>query len=236
MIVGNLLAIPQRSVKRMLAYSSIAHAGYLLAAVAAAAHPEVRAAAGEGLLFYLASYTVMGIGAFAVVAALERRRGEGPLAWDLDRFAGLAKAAGARCGDGALHVLAGRHSAHRRLHGEARHLPRRGRRRLCTLAVLGVLTSVAGVYYYLRVVVYMYMREREPSVGELPAPQLTMGVALAAAAIGTLILGIARASSARSPARRPSPSVAEPRANTPRAPASAGAFFMPKRPGIQLRR
>lgn len=192
MVVGNLLAVPQRSVKRMLAYSSIAHAGYLLAAIAAAAHPEVRAAAGEGLLYYLASYTFMGIGAFAVVAALERQGGEGPLAWDLDRFAGLAKVRPALAAAMALFMfsLAGIPPTAGFM-GKLFIFRAAVDAKLYTLAVLGILTSLVGVYYYLRVVVYMYMREREPSVGELPAPQLTMGVALAAAAIGTLILGIA---------------------------------------------
>lgn len=192
MVVGNLLAIPQRSVKRLLAYSSIAHAGYLMAGIAAAAHPEVRAAAGEGILYYLAAYTFTGVGAFAVVAALERQGSEGPLMWDLDRFAGLARVRPALALAMALFMLS--------LAGIPPTAGFMGKllifraavdAKLYSLAVFGVLTSLVGVYYYLRVVVYMYMREREPSVGELPAPRLTMGVALAAAAIGTLILGIA---------------------------------------------
>ena len=192
MVIGNLLAVPQRSVKRLLAYSSIAHAGYLLAGIAAAAHPEVRAAAGEGLLYYLATYTFAGIGAFAVVAALERQGKEGPLMWDLDRFAGLARVRPALAAAMALFMFS--------LAGVPPTAGFMGKlfifraavdAKLYTLAVIGVLTSLVGVYYYLRVVVYMYMREREPSVGELPAPRLAMGVALAAAAIGTLILGIA---------------------------------------------
>lgn len=191
MVVGNLLAIPQRSVKRLLAYSSIAHAGYLMVAIAAAANPEVRAAAGEGLLYYLATYTFAGIGAFAVVAALERQGAEGPLMWDLDRFAGLARVRPALAMAMGLFLLS--------LAGIPPTAGFMGKllifraavdAKLYGLVIFGVLTSLVGVYYYLRVVVYMYMREREPSVGELPAPRLAMGVALALAAIGTLILGI----------------------------------------------
>jgi NADH-quinone oxidoreductase subunit N len=192
MVVGNLLAVPQRSVKRLLAYSSIAHAGYLLVGVAAAAHPEVRAAAGEGILYYLAAYTFTGIGAFAVVAALERQDGEGPMSWDLDRFAGIAKVRPALALSMALFMLS--------LAGIPPTAGFIGKlfifraavdAKLYTLAILGVLTSLVGVYYYLRVVVTMYMRDREPSVGELPAARMAMGVALAGAAIGTLLLGIA---------------------------------------------
>ena len=94
MIFGNLLALPQRSVKRMLAYSSIAHAGYLLVGVVSAAVAGAREKALAGLLFYLAAYAATAIGAFAVVGALERRArldDEPADAWDLERFAGLAR-------------------------------------------------------------------------------------------------------------------------------------------------
>lgn len=191
MLVGNLLAIPQRSVKRLLAYSSIAHAGYVLLGVAASASESARAVATEGILYYLAAYTVTGVGAFAVVAALERLDGEGPMTWDLDRFAGLAKKRPALALAMALFMvsLAGipptagfigklyvfRAAIDAKLYG---------------LAIAGVLTSLAGIYYYLRVVVYMYMREPEESVGELPAPRMSMSVALVVAAIGTLVLGV----------------------------------------------
>ena len=191
MLVGNFLAVPQRSVKRLLAYSSIAHAGYILLGVAASAASSARAGAAEGILFYLAAYTVTGVGAFAVVAALERLDGEGPMSWDLDRFAGLARKRPALAFAMALFMvsLAGipptagfvgklyifRAAVDAKLYG---------------LAVAGILTSLVGVYYYLRVVVYMYMREPEESVGELPAPRMSMAVALIAAAIGTMALGI----------------------------------------------
>src|SRR5512138_3868639 len=88
MFFGNLLALPQRSVKRMLAYSSIAHAGYLLVGVLAAAAAGAREKALSGILFYLASYTASAIGAFAVVGVIERRARQDmePVdAWDLDR-------------------------------------------------------------------------------------------------------------------------------------------------------
>ncbi|HWV39016.1 MAG TPA: NADH-quinone oxidoreductase subunit N [Vulgatibacter sp.] len=191
MLVGNFLAVPQRSVKRLLAYSSIAHAGYVLLGVAAAAAGASRAVATEGILYYLAAYTVTGVGAFAVVAALERLDGEGPMTWDLDRFAGLARKRPALAFAMSLFMvsLAGipptagfvgklyvfRAAIDAELYG---------------LAVAGILTSLLGIYYYLRVVVYMYMRDPVESVGELPAPHMSMAVALIAAAIGTVALGV----------------------------------------------
>jgi NADH-quinone oxidoreductase subunit N len=83
MIGGNVIALAQRSVKRMLAYSSVAHAGYLLVAVAAASPPGASA-----FLFYLVAYTLMTIGAFALVAAMGRS-GESDV--QIDDFAGLAQ-------------------------------------------------------------------------------------------------------------------------------------------------
>jgi len=191
MLVGNLLAVPQRSVKRMLAYSAIAHAGYLLLGVTASAVPEVRAAAGEGILFYLLAYTFTGFGAFAVVAALERQDSESPMSWDLDRFAGLAKRRPTLAIMMTLFMvsLAGipptvgfvgklylfRAAIDAGLYG---------------LAIAGILTSVISLYYYLRVVVYMYMREPEGSVVLHPEPRLSSSFALVIAAVGTLLLGV----------------------------------------------
>ena len=83
MVGGNLLAVTQRDVKRMLAYSSVANAGYMMVAIAT--HTQ---AALQGLLIYLATYAVMNLGAFGVVLALERRDGQGTT---LDDFAGLGR-------------------------------------------------------------------------------------------------------------------------------------------------
>src|SRR5258705_7332804 len=91
MLVGNLLAIPERSVKRMLAFSSIANAGYLLIAVAAMQKAPARPDAAKGLLFYLASYGVTVIGAFAVVAIIERRLALDGGGDDLTSWSGLSE-------------------------------------------------------------------------------------------------------------------------------------------------
>jgi NADH-quinone oxidoreductase subunit N len=191
MLVGNLLAVPQRNVKRLLAYSSVAHAGYLMLGVAAArGNAAVQGEAASGVLFYLFAYTAMAAGAFAVVAALEREDPESLAAWDLDRFAGLgrrrpllalamtvfmASLAGIPPTAGFIGKLY--------IFSAAVHAG------LTTAAVLGVLTSVVGAYYYLKVVVYMYMRPAEASQTVAPA-SMPLSAAVWIAALLTVWLGI----------------------------------------------
>ena len=193
MLFGNLLALPQRSVKRMLAYSSIAHAGYLLVGVLAATVPGGRDRALAGILFYLASYAASAIGAFAVVGAVERRASgteEAVDAWDVSRFAGLAKKRPALAFAMAVFLLslagipptAG-------FVGKLYVFQAALNGGFYTLAVLGVLTSAVGVYYYLRVVVYMYMRPAEGETEVLSAP--ATAVALVAAVAVVVLLGFA---------------------------------------------
>ena len=195
MVAGNLLALPQRSVKRMLAYSSIAHAGYLLMGVVSAAVAGARDESLASLLFYLAVYSATVIGAFAVVGVLERRADgerEGAEAWDLSRFAGLARRRPALAFAMAVFLLSlagipptagffAKLYVFRAAIGAGFEI----------LALVGVLTSALGAYYYLRVVLYMYMRPPEVEVeGEgLSAPSL--GVALTAAVLVVVVLGIA---------------------------------------------
>jgi NADH-quinone oxidoreductase subunit N len=193
MATGNLLALPQRSVKRMLAYSSIAHAGYLLLGVVSAEAAGARDQSVASVLFYLAVYSATVIGAFAVVGVLERRAhgGEEPAeAWDLSRFAGLGRRRPGLAFAMAVFLfsLAGipptagffaklyvfKAAIGAQLYGPA---------------VVGVLTSALGAYYYLRVVLYMYMRPPEGEVEGLSSPSLTM--ALAVAVVLVLALGIA---------------------------------------------
>ncbi len=192
MLFGNLLALPQRSVKRMLAYSSIAHAGYLLVGIVSAGAAGAREAAISSVLFYLAAYTATVIGAFAVVGALELRGAPGeepPDAWDLTRLAGLARRrpglafamavfmislAGVPPSAGFIaKLLIFKAAISAQAYG---------------LAVVGVLTSALGAYYYLRVVVYMYMRA--PEAGEEPALSPALSVALTASAVAVVVLGV----------------------------------------------
>jgi NADH-quinone oxidoreductase subunit N len=194
MAAGNLLAVPQRSVKRMLAYSSIAHAGYLVVGVVVAGHPAAREQALSSVLFYLAIYSATVIGAFAVVGALEGR-GATPAdepedAWDLDRLAGLGRRRPMLALAMAVFMLSlagvpptAGFVAKLLVFKAAIAADAWG------LAVVGVLTSALGAYYYLRVVVYMYMR---PAVGAEPAEAGSplLSVALGAAVLAVVILGV----------------------------------------------
>ncbi len=192
MLFGNLLALPQRSVKRMLAYSSIAHAGYLLIGVVSTAVAGGRDKALGGMLFYLASYSATAIGAFAVVGAVERRGLAGDEAadtWDLARFAGLARRRPVLAFAMAVFLLslAGIPPTAGFL-GKLYIFQAAVGAQLYGLAIVGVLTSVLGAYYYLRVLVYMYMRPPEGETETLSAPATT--VALAAAVAVVVALGI----------------------------------------------
>jgi NADH-quinone oxidoreductase subunit N len=212
MVGGNLLALPQRNVKRMLAYSSIAHAGYLLLGVAALFAPAGASGTSafsptpllpaldhatlsqkvyQGLLFYLLGYTVTAIGAFGVVGALERREDETRgNTWDLERFAGLASrqpgwaVAMAVC----LLSLAGIPPTVGFL-GKLLVFGAAVDAGLVWLAVVGVLSSVAGVYYYLRVVVSMFMRP-PPADASVAPRHWTTEVAIASAALAVVGLGL----------------------------------------------
>jgi NADH-quinone oxidoreductase subunit N len=192
MVFGNLLALPQRSVKRMLAYSSVAHAGYLLVGVVSAKVEGARSIALAGVLFYLAAYTATAIGAFAVVGALEARSrgGEEPQdAWDLARFSGLARRNPVLAFAMTVFLLSlagvpptagfmGKLYIFKAAVG-ANQIP---------LAVAGILTSILGAFYYLRVIVHMYMK---PAEGEDRAVTTTsMALALGGAVAIVAILGI----------------------------------------------
>ena len=190
MTVGNVVALTQVNVKRMLAYSSIAHTGYIMAGLAAFANatdPEIRAQGIESVLFYVLGYAVMNIAAFAVVGMLQRdtRRFGG-----LNSFAGLAGRAPWRAAAMAILMLS--------LTGipptvgffaKLYVLLASVEAGLAWLAVLIVLNAALAAFYYLRVIVYMYMRDPEPD----PAPLDTHpfgSVALALSVAGVVILGI----------------------------------------------
>ncbi len=183
MTVGNLSALGQRSIKRMLAYSSVAHAGYVLVALTAASESGISAA-----LFYLLAYTFMNIGAFAVLI-LVARKGEENL--DISDYAGL----------GFKHPLLGLTMTLFML-SLAGLPPTAGffgkfyifRAAIdagqVTLTVIAVLNSLVSVYFYLGVVVSMYMRQpadQEP-VGTFPALART---ALLLTSLATLYIGLA---------------------------------------------
>jgi NADH-quinone oxidoreductase subunit N len=167
MIVGNLAAVVQPNLKRMLAYSSIAHVGYILTAVVAS-QPSTSPLGGVSVLFYVVAYALMTLGAFAVLVVAgggtDRREtlpdfagfaGKHPtlalaMAIFMISLSGIPPTAGFF---GKFHAF-----------GAAVQSGYVGQ------AVVGVLTSVIGVFYYLRVVVYMYMRSPEKSYRSDPRP------------------------------------------------------------------
>jgi len=183
MILGNFVALAQSNIKRMLAYSSIAHAGYIMMAVAAGGFPQA-AGATSAALFYLLAYTFTNLGAFAVVVAVEREYGRGV---GLNDYAGLAAQRPWLALAMAFFMLS--------LTGVP---PTAGftaklyvfraalEAGLLWLAIIGVLTSVISAYFYLRVVVIMFMREGSATAELRPALSLAIGLT----ALGTLILGI----------------------------------------------
>jgi NADH-quinone oxidoreductase subunit N len=187
MTLGNLVALTQNNVKRMLAYSSIAHTGYMLVGLAAYAAGQLNGL--EGLLYYGAAYSFMNLGAFAVVAALQRRAG---VTSNLDTFAGLGRR---EPWLGVLMTLfllsltgipptAGFFAkAYVILAAVQAGGP------VAILAVIAVLNAAAAAFYYLRVVVYMYMREPQTEAPPLAHSQL-LWAGLATATVLTIILGL----------------------------------------------
>jgi NADH-quinone oxidoreductase subunit N len=174
-------------VKRMLAYSSIAHAGYILAALAAAAasdHPEAGIAAA---LFYLVSYALVKLGAFLIVAQIGD---PGERHVQIEDFAGLARRqpAMAACFSLFLLSLLGLPITAGFL-GKFYIFNAALESNLIWLAILLGLNSVIGSYYYLRVMVAMYMREPTQEVAAEPVPA-TLAAVLWIAAAGTVYLGL----------------------------------------------
>jgi NADH-quinone oxidoreductase subunit N len=183
MTIGNFAALTQSNVKRLLGYSSIAHAGYVL--VALAAHSQIGTSAA---MFYLAAYAFMNIGAFAVVSHLS---GKGERFLSVDDFAGLAVRQPGTAAllsiflmsligvpltggfFGKFYIFKAALSSH-----------------LVWLTVLGLLNSAVAAYYYLRILVAMYMREPGEAAAELEPLPIGLRAALVIPALGTLFLGI----------------------------------------------
>jgi NADH-quinone oxidoreductase subunit N len=181
MIVGNISAIAQTNVKRMLAYSSVGHAGYILLGVLAANNRGV-----EGLLFYLLAYALTNLGAFAVLMALEQR---GEAAWNMSDFAGLwgrrpwLAVAMAIC----MFSLAG-------IPPTAGFVAKfyvfaaAWQSGFEWLALIAVITSAIAAFFYLRIVVQMFMSEPVREMPVLADRGLTIGIGLAA--LGVMVFGI----------------------------------------------
>lgn len=198
MILGNFVAITQRDVKRLLAYSSIAHAGYILMAVAASGSFQLSADASgaqsvsfviagqavQGALIYLLAYAFTNIGAFAVATAIEK---DDAGTTSLNEFAGLSVRQPPLAAAMTIFMLS--------LTGIPLTAGFVGKyfvfnaalnANLTWLALVGVLTSVISAFYYVRVIVKMYLEPGEADA-KLPFP---LSSAIALCVLGTLLLGI----------------------------------------------
>ncbi|MGA7514570.1 MAG: NADH-quinone oxidoreductase subunit N [Candidatus Sulfotelmatobacter sp.] len=182
MTLGNLGALVQDNVKRLLAYSSIAHAGYVLVAFAAA--PVLGTSAA---MFYAAAYAAMNLGAFAVVSHFANA---GERYVTLEDYEGLGRSSPLLAATLTIFLLS--------LIG----IPMTGgffakfyvfsaavKANLIWLTIIGVLNSGVGAYYYLRIIVMMYMRESRKEVPVTPVP-VALGLALASCLVATIYLGI----------------------------------------------
>ncbi|MCY3694081.1 MAG: NADH-quinone oxidoreductase subunit N [Chloroflexi bacterium] len=188
-VAGNLIAVAQTNVKRMLAYSSIAHSGYMLAGLVA-----TQSQVGGGLiyagthtlLYYAVAYALMNTGAFAVVMLVERYRS----AVDLEAYRGLGRSSPALALAMAVFILS--------LIGVPPTAGFFGKLLIIDvlvngdatwLAILLVLAAVVSAFYYLRVVVNMYMRPADPDAQTVGTPE-SVGAILATTAVGTVVIGI----------------------------------------------
>ncbi|HEY3972946.1 MAG TPA: NADH-quinone oxidoreductase subunit N [Candidatus Sulfotelmatobacter sp.] len=186
MTLGNIGALVQTNIKRLLAYSSIAHAGYVLVAFAMTASDN-SAAGISAAMFYTASYAAMNVGAFAVVSHFANA---GERYVTLEDYEGLGRTSPLLAVTLTIFLLS--------LIG----IPMTGgffakfyvfsaavKSNLIWLTLIGVVNSAIGAYYYLRVVVAMYMRESRKPVLVGPVP-FGLGLALAITILATLYLGI----------------------------------------------
>jgi NADH-quinone oxidoreductase subunit N len=181
MLVGNITAVAQNNVKRMLAYSSIAHAGYMLSGIAAA-----NVEGETGILFYLLAYTFVNVGAFGIVSMMERREDKN---LSFEDYAGLSakKPVLALLMSVFMFSLAGI-PPFAGFFGKYYVFLAAVKANMTWLAILGVMTSLVSVYYYLRLVVVMYFREGEADL-DSPAPMASM-IALVIAAALIVVLGL----------------------------------------------
>ncbi len=187
MVVGNFLALRQRSVKRMLAYSSVANAGYLL--LGALGHGEL--AGGESaILYYLVGYTVMTLGSMGVVMIIAE--GNKEQSDDVRFFNGLSQSNPILAAMMALFMLAlaGLPPGMVGLIGKIYLFSSAVRADFWGLAIVGILASVIGCYYYLNIIVAMYFKPADKAVDSRPLSiGISRGAVLAFCAIAIVLLG-----------------------------------------------
>ncbi|MGE5354040.1 MAG: NADH-quinone oxidoreductase subunit N [Acidobacteriota bacterium] len=179
MLYGSIVAISQSNLKRMLAYSSIAHAGYMAIGLASGNIESV-----AGIMFYLIAYTFMNLGAFGVIAMVE---GEGDTKLELNDYIGLSQRHPVLAAFMALFMfsLSGL-PPFAGFFGKYYVFISAIKADMTWLAILGVLSSVISVYFYIRVIVYMYFRDPEPAA--LPVHNNSKGI-LAVIVSALLVIG-----------------------------------------------
>jgi NADH-quinone oxidoreductase subunit N len=182
MTIGNFAAIAQTNIKRMLAYSSIAHAGYLMVALVAA-----NQLGAVSLLYYLLAYTLMNLGAFGVVILVSRKKDKYLNIYDYSGL-GFQHPVLAACMALFMFALAGMPPTAGFL-GKFYVFSAAVQAGYIWLVIIGVMNSLVSVYYYLRITVLMYMKPAEADLGKVhfnPAQDLV----LAATAAGVLLIGV----------------------------------------------
>ena len=182
MTLGNISALVQTNVKRLLAYSSIAHAGYLLVAFAALPNNGIPAA-----MFYTATYAAMNVGAFAVVSHFGSA---GERYVSLEDYSGLGRRSPLLAATLTIFLLSligipitGGFFAKFYVFSAALQA------NLVGLVIVGVINSAIAAYYYLRLIVVMYMREPREEAAVTPIPA-GLGTALAISLVATVYLGV----------------------------------------------
>lgn len=183
-IGGNLIALRQRDVKRMLAYSSIAHAGYVMAAFLV---PNGDFGGGAAILYYLVTYSAMTLGAFAVLVALR----PSVKSYDLGSFYGLASKQPYLAAFMALFMLSltGLPPGMAGLLGKIYVFSAVTKAGFIGLAIVGMLGSAVSCYYYLRVLVAMYFMEASSEFGEI-RHTLGLRAVMTVCAVAVIVLGV----------------------------------------------
>ncbi|TQS25635.1 NADH-quinone oxidoreductase subunit NuoN [Microbispora sp. KK1-11] len=189
MVVGAILAITQTDIKRMLAYSSIAHGGFLLIGVIATGHTRAEnTSALSGLLFYLVAYGFTTVGAFAIVTMVRDAGGE---AWHLSRWAGLGKRSPLLAGTFAFFLLAfagipltsgffGKYAVFQAAVANG----------ATPLVIIGVVASAIAAFFYVRVIVLMFFSDPAADGPSVVLPSRGTAAVVGIAALATVVLGV----------------------------------------------
>lgn len=183
MLFGSVVAIAQKDVKRMLAYSSIAHAGFLLAGVVALSKAGL-----EASIFYLISYGIATVGGFAIVTLVRDSSGE---VTDLNRWSGLGKRSPLTAATFAFFLLAfagipltsgfiGKFSIFSAAYQSGS----------TAILIAGVLASAIAAFFYIRVIVLMFFKDPQEDGTSVVIPSALTTITIAFSAIATLVLGV----------------------------------------------